>query len=290
MVPLPPNGRALLDLAQIGCIAAAGVAALRGGRPAGLRWAAALTVLDLAVATARYTGEAAPIHLPRHVESVSALDFLGAERFPEALQDWAFLEPALTKRPTMAVWGGLLPELVALDAAAGTPSVFRSFAAFPPRWWETGTERVISVVPSELRAVPVSGASPAGTNPAGVLGPPSTPTCPTAAADAPTATVTELLSTRVRVDVRTACDRLLVYLDTWAPGWRARIDGRPVPTLRVNGAVRGVLVPAGSHTLEWTYRPDHLPVLLTIMAASAMAAIALARLPPGARRSSIADE
>jgi hypothetical protein len=60
--------------------------------------------------------------------------------------------------------------------------------------------------------------------------------------------------------------------ETREPGWRVRIDGadaEPVPYLADFQAVR---VPAGAHTVEWTYRPRAFTGLL---AASALGAVAL---------------
>jgi hypothetical protein len=54
----------------------------------------------------------------------------------------------------------------------------------------------------------------------------------------------------------TASDRaLLVLADTWFPGWRAKIDGRSVPIVRTDQLLRGVVLPAGAHTVEFTYVP-----------------------------------
>ncbi|MFN8062356.1 MAG: YfhO family protein [Vicinamibacterales bacterium] len=49
--------------------------------------------------------------------------------------------------------------------------------------------------------------------------------------------------------------RLLVLSDTFFPGWFASVDGAPVTIHRVNFAFRGVAVPAGGHTVRFTYRP-----------------------------------
>jgi len=48
---------------------------------------------------------------------------------------------------------------------------------------------------------------------------------------------------------------LVVLADLWDPGWRALLDGKPVPILRANHALRGVVAPAGTHTLEFCYEP-----------------------------------
>ncbi len=55
----------------------------------------------------------------------------------------------------------------------------------------------------------------------------------------------------------TASDRaLLVLADTWFPGWRAKIDGRSVPTMpHPISSCAASSCPAGAHTVEFTYVP-----------------------------------
>jgi len=48
---------------------------------------------------------------------------------------------------------------------------------------------------------------------------------------------------------------LLVVARPWAPGWRARVDGSPVPVVRTNLAGLGAVSPAGRHTIELVYQP-----------------------------------
>jgi uncharacterized membrane protein YfhO len=48
---------------------------------------------------------------------------------------------------------------------------------------------------------------------------------------------------------------LLILGDQFYPGWRATVDGEPVPILRANIAFRAVLVPPGIHTVEMRYEP-----------------------------------
>ena len=49
---------------------------------------------------------------------------------------------------------------------------------------------------------------------------------------------------------------LCVLADTNFPGWRATLDGRPVPILPVDGVYRAVYVPAPARTLDFRYRPE----------------------------------
>jgi len=46
-----------------------------------------------------------------------------------------------------------------------------------------------------------------------------------------------------------------VLNDTFAPGWRADVDGEPAPVFRANALVRAVPVDAGRHRVEFAYAP-----------------------------------
>jgi len=61
--------------------------------------------------------------------------------------------------------------------------------------------------------------------------------------------------TQITVALEMETPGLVVLSDLWDPGWRAYLNGRPVPILRANHAVRGVVVPAGSAALEFRYEP-----------------------------------
>jgi hypothetical protein len=62
-------------------------------------------------------------------------------------------------------------------------------------------------------------------------------------------------SDQVTVHVTMQTDGLVVLGDLWYEGWEAELDGRPLPVLRVNHAIRGVVIPAGEGTLQFRYRP-----------------------------------
>lgn len=76
--------------------------------------------------------------------------------------------------------------------------------------------------------------------------------------NAPSGQIRRLLATRVEVTFTSDCERLLIFTDSWAPGWSAAINGTPAPVLRVNDAIRGVMIPPGTHELVWRYEPPHL--------------------------------
>jgi hypothetical protein len=84
-----------------------------------------------------------------------------------------------------------------------------------------------------------------------------------------------------RVVVRAEANNraLLVLADTWFPGWRATIDGRSAPIVRTDQLLRGVVLPAGAHTVEFTYVPWSWRIgwILSLLTAVSLAALAWRR-------------
>jgi hypothetical protein len=64
---------------------------------------------------------------------------------------------------------------------------------------------------------------------------------------------------------------LLVYTDTFRPGWSVRVDGTPAALLRVNRAFKGALVPPGAHTVEFLYFPRSFRLGLAVSLAASVA-------------------
>ncbi len=60
---------------------------------------------------------------------------------------------------------------------------------------------------------------------------------------------------RIALKAESSTSAILVLSENHYPGWRAYVDGRPVETLRVNYNLRGVLLAAGNHEVEFLYRP-----------------------------------
>jgi hypothetical protein len=72
------------------------------------------------------------------------------------------------------------------------------------------------------------------------------------------AQIMEEIPTHITVSVKMQTPGLVVLADNWDKGWRAYYNGKPAPILRADYAVRGVVVPAGSGTLEFIYRAASL--------------------------------
>lgn len=67
---------------------------------------------------------------------------------------------------------------------------------------------------------------------------------------------------------------VLAVAEQWDPGWRVTIDGRPASTLRVDGLVLGVLVPAGATSVTFTYRPAGWPAAPVVSLVATLVALA----------------
>jgi uncharacterized membrane protein YfhO len=75
-------------------------------------------------------------------------------------------------------------------------------------------------------------------------------------------------------EVSTDARAYLVVRDSYARGWRARVDGVPALVLRANGKHRAVAIPAGRHEVVMWYEPPGLwiGIGLTVLAALTSAA------------------
>ncbi|MCC6537691.1 MAG: YfhO family protein [Bryobacterales bacterium] len=107
------------------------------------------------------------------------------------------------------------------------------------------------------------------------------------AGDGDDARLLRRVSDHVRLWAELDCGGLVVLSDTWYPGWQATVDGRPVPIVEVDGALRGVVATAGRHVIEMRYRPGsvYLGFALTLLGAAVAAAVCRRdRGLPGASR------
>ncbi len=65
-------------------------------------------------------------------------------------------------------------------------------------------------------------------------------------------------------EVESAEGGMAVFSEIYYPGWCATIDGEPLEIVRANYVLRATLLPAGSHTITFTFRPQSLKVTETI--------------------------
>jgi hypothetical protein len=74
----------------------------------------------------------------------------------------------------------------------------------------------------------------------------------------------------IEVSTRASRRSLLVLSETYYPGWKAWLDGRPTTIYPSDVALRGVIVPEGMHRVRMEFRPIILPVSLAISLATAI--------------------
>lgn len=70
-----------------------------------------------------------------------------------------------------------------------------------------------------------------------------------------TAEITERTANKMVIQVTTESPRLLVIADAFYPGWRAELNGTPTTLYQTNVALRGVVVPIGTHSLTLQFQP-----------------------------------
>ena len=87
------------------------------------------------------------------------------------------------------------------------------------------------------------------------------------------------------VEIRTTRPGVLVVTDAWAPGWHAVMGGEELKVERVDYLYRGVRVPAGTHIVEFTYRPLSWRIgWIVSLAAFALLVLVLALWRPARER------
>jgi hypothetical protein len=73
-----------------------------------------------------------------------------------------------------------------------------------------------------------------------------------------TAQVTAYEADRVQVQTQANRASLLVLADNYYKDWKVAVDGREAALLRANHTLRGVVVPAGTHRVTFTFEPEEL--------------------------------
>lgn len=97
-----------------------------------------------------------------------------------------------------------------------------------------------------------------------------------------TATIAGERNAQVALRARLDARGLVVLNDDFTDGWSVRVDGRPAAPIHVNGVMRGVIVPPGTHQIVWSYAVPGLRAgALTTLATAAL--LALAGIAPRGR-------
>ncbi len=99
-----------------------------------------------------------------------------------------------------------------------------------------------------------------------------------------TARITDERDERVAIEVDAARPTLLVVADAYDAGWRGSVDGRDVPVMRADVALRALPVPAGRHEVVLRYRPAPLLIGAGVSAVAVLAWAALNLRAGGAKR------
>ena len=73
--------------------------------------------------------------------------------------------------------------------------------------------------------------------------------------DLPAPRIVDYSPERVEIEIEPERAAWLVLTDTFYPGWRATVDGSPVPILRANGLFRAIRVEAHDQHVVFQYRP-----------------------------------
>ncbi|HEV7903896.1 MAG TPA: hypothetical protein VGO96_08655 [Pyrinomonadaceae bacterium] len=152
--------------------------------------------------------------------------------------------------PSNSLYGAIKPEDV------GEASVYENLRA-RPRAWLVG--KVLGVTEEEALHAVHSSRLPDGSafDPAQVALVETPLDFPPQALDAShtTARITHLSDERMEVVTGTSAPAFLVTSDVFYPGWQATIDDEHAEIFQTNYALRGVLVPAGTHTVRFAFKP-----------------------------------
>ena len=85
---------------------------------------------------------------------------------------------------------------------------------------------------------------------------------------------------RVNLQTHAGSNSILVLSENDYPGWRVYIDGQAADVLRVNYALRGVVIPAGDHRISFVYRPWSVMggLLLSLLTAAGLIGLSRRRI------------
>ena len=104
------------------------------------------------------------------------------------------------------------------------------------------------------------------------------------AAGSGTARVTGDSAEQVTIQADMRARGLVVLADQWSSGWTVTVDGRDQRPVRVNAALRGVVVERGTHTVVWRYRTPGLVAGTIVSVTTLLLGAVFLVLAPARRR------
>jgi membrane protein YfhO len=84
---------------------------------------------------------------------------------------------------------------------------------------------------------------------------------------------------RLSADVDLPCRGMVIFSETWAPGWQATVDGKSASVYEANTFLRGVIVEGGKHRVTLVYRPKSVYIGAALTALGVVLLAFLRRLP-----------
>ncbi len=98
-----------------------------------------------------------------------------------------------------------------------------------------------------------------------------------------TISMTKYATKKLTYDVKTPTAAAVIFSEIYYPaGWVCRIDGNEVEAFRANYILRGVQVPAGEHTVEWSFEPKSYATGVSVNMAGSVSLMLLILLIFGA--------
>lgn len=95
--------------------------------------------------------------------------------------------------------------------------------------------------------------------------------------------ITDYGINHLHAEVSSDAPVMVVFSETWYPGWQARIDGLQAPIYRVNTQFRGLVVEPGTHEIDMHYQPGIVSRGAWISAGSLLLALVLGLVSSGSK-------
>jgi hypothetical protein len=101
--------------------------------------------------------------------------------------------------------------------------------------------------------------------------------------------VVRYTTNQAEMKVRTAQDAILVFSDSYYPGWVAEVDGSETAIYKANVTQRAVVVPAGEHRVRFRFEPVTVVVGFWVSLGALLGLLAWFVIPSLWRRSRVAQ-